>query len=108
MSNIFENLPLGTETEIFENIFSDENILIERIVSNGVSSPVNFWYNQTEDEWVLLLDGEAEIEFANESKKLKKGDFLFIPANQKHRVSYVSKQPNCIWLAIHFKKNRHD
>ena len=33
--------------------------------------------------------------------KLTAGDYLFIPAHQKHRVEYTSSRPPCIWLAVH-------
>lgn len=103
VKNIFRNLPNNSDKELFENIFERKDIVIERIASYGNASPENFWYNQSNDEWVVLLCGEAEIEFKdNKTQKIVAGDYLFIPSHQEHRVSYVSKEPNCIWLAIHF------
>lgn len=73
-----------------------------QIVSFGNTSPTDFWYEQTEDEWVVVLSGEGEIEWVNGEKlKLKQGDSIFIPSYKKHRVSYTSKNPPCIWLAIY-------
>ena len=90
-------------SEWFETLTSGNNLSIERIVSHGQITPGNQWYNQQSDEWVVLLQGEATLEFQNGSIiKLHKGDYIFIPAHKKHRVSYTSTTPPCIWLAIHF------
>lgn len=102
--NIFtipENLGTG---EIFEQIFSQDNVRIERIVSCGQSSPPGFWYDQEWHEWVVLLQGKAEIEWPDGTRQyLDSGDHLFIPAHQVHRVAYTSTEPPCIWLAVHME-----
>ncbi len=47
------------------------------------------WYDQDTDEWVILLQGEAILSYADGSEtNLTPGDYLFIPAHQKHRVEY--------------------
>ena len=103
--NIFHTIPqISRETEVFETIFSNDSIEIERIVSYGLTTPEGFWYNQDKNEWVLLLTGEAEIEYKNGEKRyLKAGDYLMIPSHQEHRVSFTSKQPNASWLCFYFK-----
>ena len=102
MSNIF-NLPSSlSNQELFESIVSNDNILIERIISTGQATPPGEWYNQDKDEWVILLQGEATLSYEDRSQiKLTVGDYLFIPAHQKHRVEYTSASPPCIWLAVH-------
>ncbi len=103
MQNIFENIPIVSDKERIEVLLEKENILIERIVSFGFHSPEDFWYNQDKNEWVLLLTGEAEIEFRDDTHiRMKAGDYLFIPAHQQHRVTYTSNENNCTWLAFHF------
>lgn len=89
--------------EIFENIFTNENIRIQRILSFGQVSPPDYWYDQDEDEWVLLLKGKAKLEFENEIITLHRGDSLLIPAHMKHRVAYTSKYFTTIWLAVFIK-----
>ncbi|MFK7907206.1 MAG: cupin domain-containing protein [Chitinophagales bacterium] len=37
-----------------------------------------------------------------EELQLKGGDSVFIEAGRKHRVIFTSKEPPCIWLAVHF------
>ena len=102
LNNIFENILPNSDEEIFDTIIQNQNIKIERIVSYGQTSPVDFWYNQEDDEFVLLLDGVARIEFENSEISLKKGDYLLIPKHKKHRVSYTLPNKPTIWLAIFF------
>ncbi|OQX57952.1 MAG: hypothetical protein B5M52_06325 [Helicobacteraceae bacterium 4484_230] len=98
--NIFENLPhIEQNSEYFHTLFQKENIEIVKILSNDLQN--GEWYNQSEDEWVVLLEGEAQLEFTESARELKKGDYLFIPAYTKHRVSRTSS--NALWLAVHFK-----
>ncbi|NTW23933.1 MAG: cupin domain-containing protein [Lentimicrobium sp.] len=93
----------GQTTEIFE-ILADGSAKIERIISQGQISPENEWYDQEMDEWVVLLQGKSTILFKeNIEFQLIAGDYLLIPAHQKHRVTYTSTSPSCIWLAIHGK-----
>ena len=103
MTNIFDLPAQLPTTELFETLLTQENILIERIISQGQITPPGEWYDQTKNEWVILLQGEAELSYEDNSRiKLTKGDYLYIPAHQKHRVEYTSTEPICIWLAIHF------
>lgn len=106
MTNIF-NLPLQLpQEELFETIYSNDNILIERIISTGQTTPPGEWYDQDRDEWIILLQGEAELSYADGSRlKLGVGDYVFLPAHHKHRVEYTSSEPICIWLAIHIEVN---
>ncbi len=103
MNNIFD-LPssLPKDRELFESIVSTDNISIERIISTGQTTPPGKLYDQDREEWVILLQGKAILAYADGSKiKLTAGDYLFIPAHQKHRVEYTSSEPPCIWLAVH-------
>ena len=101
--NIFENIPTQLPEELFENILSKEGLKIERIVSLGHTSPDKGWYNQESDEWVILLSGEAVISFDNGTDtRLKVGDYINIPADTKHRVSWTLPDEKTVWLAIHY------
>ncbi len=102
--NIYLDIPDKFPDEIIETIFKSENVRIERIISKGHSSPENFWYNQEENEWVIVLEGKAEIKYDDDSTDiLRKGDYLFIPAHKKHRVEWTSPDELTIWLAVFFK-----
>ncbi len=101
MQNIYELPQMLNPLEKFDQIVSGKNIQIERIISTGQTTPSGQWYDQELDEWVILLQGEAELSYADDTRiKLKAGDYLLIPANTKHRVEYTSIAPPCIWLAV--------
>jgi len=91
-----EKLP-KTDNEIFIKILNHKNIEITKIISNTLITPQTFC--QKEDEFVILLKGCAKIEINGKIKKLKTGDFLFIPANTPHTLLKTKK--TAIWLAIH-------
>ena len=102
MPNIYELSQEVSQSEKFEQIISGKNIQIERIISTGQTTTSGQWYDQELDEWVILLQGEAELAYGDNTRiKLKAGDYLLIPAHTKHRVEYTSIEPVCIWLAVH-------
>ena len=96
--NLFEieTLP-NIDSEFFKTLLNHKNVEIKKIVSNTLKTPQTFC--QKEDEFVVLLKGCAKIEINGEIKKLKSGDFLFIPANTPHTLLKTKKI--AIWLAIH-------
>ena len=103
MSNIFDNLPTDLSQEVFEQLVSSKAVKIERIVSKGHTSPDSGWYDQPQHEWVIVLKGSALLEFDNrESVRLHAGDYVNIPAHQKHRVAWTDNFCETIWLAIHY------
>ncbi len=102
VENIFANLPESVGQEQLLTLFENEAVRIERIVSESYSSPTGLWYDQPEDEWVIVLRGHATLEFEGEKLvKMKEGDHLAIPSHLKHRVSQTD--PETIWLAVHVK-----
>jgi cupin 2 domain-containing protein len=102
-NNIFAKIPEQLPEEIFECILKKENIVIERIISNGHVTSAGQWYDQTEDEWVILLQGEATLLFEKNQRlvSLTPGDYLLIPAHTRHRVEWTLPDFNTIWLAVH-------
>lgn len=102
IKNIFESINLDKNSEEFIEIFKSDDIKIERIVSNGQTSPKDFWYDQKENEFVLVLDGFAIIEFEDGEIELKKGEFFNIKSHKKHRVKYTSLEEPTVWLAIFY------
>ena len=103
MSNIFRAIPDDLSAEIFEELAESKNIKIERIISKGHSSPDSGWYDQEQNEWVIVLQGEAILAFADKaSVTLKAGDYINIPAHQKHKVAWTVPEQETIWLAVHF------
>ena len=102
-NNIFAEIPEQLPEELFECILKQDNILIERIVSNGHFTPSGQWYDQSGDEWVILLQGQATLLFEKNRKlvKLAPGDYVFIPAHTLHKVEWTLPDFNTIWLAVH-------
>jgi len=104
LSNLFENIPSSIKTEKFEDILNMPNLRIERIISSGQSSPETGWYDQDENEWVIVVEGKAVLEFEESGAiTLNKGDHLNIPAHTKHKVSWTDPNQLTIWLAVFYK-----
>ncbi len=101
--NIRANLPDASKAEAFETLstLGQGGARVERIVSERQSSPPGFWYDQDGDEWVMLLSGGAELEFADPAgvERLAPGDWLLIPAHRRHRVA--ATLAGTLWLAVH-------
>ncbi len=103
IKNIFEKIPASLNEEFYEDIITSGNFKLERIVSEGQSTPENFWYDQDKNEFVILIRGSAELLFENDEKiKLKPGDYLIIPAHKKHRVLKTDTTQKTFWLALHY------
>lgn len=98
--NIFSELPAGAGTEHFRTLLESGGVKIERIVSCAAASPPGFWYDQDHDEWVMVLRGEAVLEFEKDPLvTMGAGDHLLIPRHVKHRVQRTSGQT--VWLTVH-------
>lgn len=103
MNNLFQNLPTDLSAEVFEMLASSETVKIERIVSQGHTTPNGEWYDQDQSEWVILLQGEAVLAFEDQLPiRLRPGDFVNIPPHQRHRVDWTDSHRLTIWLAVHY------
>ena len=103
MNNIYDDIPDVLEKELFEPILEREGFRIERIVSFGHGTPSGQWLSQKEDEWVIVLEGEAEISFSDGSPncRMKPGDHIFIASGREHRVEWSAPEKRTVWLAVH-------
>ena len=63
-ANIYHGIPADIPDEIAESLLSRASLRIERIVSRGHHSPPDFWYDQEEHEWILVLSGMARLQLA--------------------------------------------
>ncbi|SHE22889.1 cupin domain-containing protein [methanotrophic endosymbiont of Bathymodiolus puteoserpentis (Logatchev)] len=109
IKNILADIPAQLPKELFTCLLQNEQVQIERIISRGQTSAKDEWYDQASDEWVILLQGEAVLEFSEPQafKKLQAGDYLLIPAHCKHRVDWTHPDKDSIWLAVHFKATQN-
>jgi cupin 2 domain-containing protein len=103
--NLFAGVPDAPAAEQITAVLTAPNLRIERIVSHGHASPPDFWYDQPQSEWVIVLSGSAAIAFEGEasSRPLTRGDHLHIPAHTRHRVVWTDAGEPTVWLAVHYQ-----
>ena len=104
--NLLHPLPDASLAERFDALLERPGCRIERIVSQGQSSPPGFWYEQDQDEWVLVLAGSAvlRLEDRTEPVPMGVGDCLLLPAGLRHRVESTDPASPTVWLAIHLDR----
>ncbi|HET7717192.1 MAG TPA: cupin domain-containing protein [Bauldia sp.] len=103
MRNVYDNLPAHAAAELVDALLARPGIRIERIVSTGQASPEGFWYDQPQGEWVIVLRGAAGLLIEGEAEqRLGPGDFVFLPAHKRHRVTFTAAHEPTVWLAVHF------
>ncbi|SFV59317.1 Uncharacterized conserved protein [hydrothermal vent metagenome] len=95
MINLY-NYNTPKKGEIFDTLLEHKNIKIIRIISSDEVD--NKLYIQDEDEWVVVVEGEAILEINDIEKKLSKGESIFIGSKVPHRV--IKTQNGTVWLAI--------
>ncbi len=105
--NLLGRIPVANAQEVFETLLQTGTTRLERIVSHGQASPPDFWYDQSQAEWVLLLSGCAGVRFAEEADVvvLRPGDYLNIPAHRRHRVEWTAAGVATVWLALHYTES---
>jgi len=94
----------GRDGEMFETLVRSGSARFERIVSPpGTASESSYWYDQTWDEFVLVVAGSAELLIDGEETpcRLAPGDWLFLPAHVRHRVERTHPTEATVWLAVH-------
>lgn len=101
MNNLFRDLPDASAAEVFTALLERPGCRIERIVSQGQTTPAAAPWRQPHEEWVLLLKGAARIALEGREMTLEPGDTLFIPADVEHWVTYTDPAVATVWLAIH-------
>lgn len=100
--NLTTSLPRKAVEEIIENLAVGNGTRVERIVSHGQASPDGFWYDQSEDEFVVVLSGRAKlaIEGQQQDLALAPGDAVYLPAHCRHRVAWTDPTGPTVWLAV--------
>ncbi|MGA2731038.1 MAG: cupin domain-containing protein [Syntrophobacteraceae bacterium] len=102
--NIYSDIADRAPGEIFETLAESGKIRVERIISDSHASPESFWYDQDENEWVLLLKGSAALRFdgSGDVLILEPGDWVDIPAHVRHRVEWTGPNQKTVWLAVFY------
>jgi cupin 2 domain-containing protein len=102
---LLEGLPAVPLAKEITDILADaREVRIERIVSTGQVTPEGEWYDQDNDEWVLVVAGAARLRIEGEQRdrELGEGDWVLLPAHCRHRVTWTQSEPPTVWLAVHF------
>ena len=102
INSIFGNILSDKENKEFYDIFKNENVRIETIVSNGLTSQKDCWYDLDENQFVMIIEGHAILQFEDKEVEMFKGSYLNIPKNCKHRIKYISTDKPTIWLAVFY------
>lgn len=101
--NLFANLPAALPEELTTVLAESKHVRIARIVSTGQASPAGFWYDQADEEWVVVLQGTATLRFDDgEVLEMTVGDHVLIPAHSRHRVERTSTLEPTVWLAVFY------
>lgn len=104
--SLYDEVPSGRLTEErFDTLLDSGPVTIERIVSTGQTAPGDGWFDQPQDEWVCLIQGAARLEIENGEGEtvLAPGDWVFLPAHCRHRVTWTQTKPPTLWLAVHIR-----
>jgi cupin 2 domain-containing protein len=107
--DLLRPLPPAGPDEVLDTLLARGGVRIERIVSFGQSSPDGFWYDQSEDEFVVLLAGAATLRFDDgRDVALTPGAWVDIPAHCRHRVDATAEDEATVWLAVFWMEDAVD
>jgi cupin 2 domain-containing protein len=104
--NLFHDIAPAAAEEQVTQLLDTLGVRIARIVSHAHASPTGYWYDQDDAEWVMVVSGEAGllIEGETEVRRLGPGDYVLIPAHERHRVEWTAADQPTIWLAVHLQE----
>lgn len=99
--SLLADIPATLSEELVTTLVAGAHMRVERIVSRGHASPPGFWYDQDEDELVLLVAGAARVEVEGRGEvSLRPGDWLDLPKYVRHRVAWTAPDTDTVWLAV--------
>ncbi len=103
-ANLFHHLPAVGHDEDVLTLLETSGAKLVRIVSTGQATPDGEWYDQDENEWVVVLRGRAglRIEGEDDVRMLSAGDYVDLPAGLRHRIEWTDADEPTVWLALHY------
>ena len=60
-------------------------------------------YHHNWDEWWFIIEGEWDLIIEDEKKKIKHGEIIYIPRNNKHKITAYGEK-----MAIRLAVSRYD
>lgn len=102
--NLLAGLPAAPlDDERCDELLRAGGLRLVRIVSTGQATPPDRWYDQDEDEWVVVVRGRARLRIEGEAaaRDLAEGDWILLPAHCRHRVEWTDQGQPTVWLALH-------
>jgi cupin 2 domain-containing protein len=104
--NVRAGIPAQLPEELVEVLARAADVRVERIVSRGHASPPGFWYDQDEDEWVVVVAGAARLAIEGEAEEiaLAEGEWIDLPRHVRHRVTWTTPDRDTIWLAVFHRR----
>ncbi len=104
MGHLLKHIPDQLPEELFETLLAQPGFKLERIVSRGHATPAGQWYDQDDDEWVLLVKGSARLRIEDQEEEihLKPGKYILLPARCRHRVEWTDPETDTVWLVLHY------
>ena len=104
MKNLFADIPQSLPDELSDVLVNSPHVRVERIVSTGQRSDEDFWYDQDEHEWVVVLKGNATLQFKDDLElvDMKSGDCINIAAHRRHRIVWTTADEPTVWLAVFY------
>ena len=101
--SLLAGLPDAAADEQADALLARSGVRLLRIVSTGQATPDGDWYDQDEDEWVVVIAGSAELLVEGEAapRTLGPGGWIYLPAHCRHRVVATNAATPTVWLALH-------
>lgn len=110
--HILADLAVPDGRERFDTLCQQAGMTLQRVVSPaGYRGSEAEWYDQDQEEFVLVLQGRGALQLdgqlADDQPReivLNPGDFLHLPAHQRHRVAWTDPLHPTVWLTLHFSE----
>lgn len=103
LSRLLADLPPRGPDEHVAALYERPGLRLERIVSWGQITPEGEWYDQEQEEWVMVVSGAARLRIENQAvHDMRPGDSVLLPAHCRHRVEWTDPDQPTVWLALHY------
>ena len=91
----------GRSTRVIDLVdYQDDSVVSRQIINTNAGNVTLFAFDEGQglsehttpfDALLQLLDGEAEIIIGSEVLRLREGDLVIMPANQRHAIKAVGR-----------------